>query len=96
VARYGGFYDADDYYQTVASSQFAGDLPVPALILHALDDPFIRMLDATSRALRENQRVTLIETQHGGHCAFLAGNAGPDGDRHWAESTLLGYLLAQA
>jgi len=100
VARFGGFRDADDYYQTVASSQFARDLPVPTLVLHALDDPFIRMLASTSRALRANPRVTLVETQHGGHCAFLADAPGPatgtGGDRHWAEHTLLGYLLAQA
>ena len=95
VARYGGFRDADDYYATVASSQFADRFPVPTLILHALDDPFIRILKATTRKLRANPQVTCIETQHGGHCAFLADNQ-DRGDRHWAEHTLLGYLLATA
>ena len=100
VARYGGFRDADDYYQSVASSQFASQLPVPTLILHSLDDPFIRILNTTTQLLRANPRVTYIETQHGGHCAFLAGNRGPGPapgkDRHWAEHTLLGYLLHTA
>src|SRR5271155_671120 len=32
VARYGGFADADDYYYTVASSQFADRFAVPTLI----------------------------------------------------------------
>jgi predicted alpha/beta-fold hydrolase len=92
VARYGGFRDADDYYYSVASSQYAGLFVTPTLIVHALDDPFIRMLPETREALIGNPHVTFIETQHGGHCAFLApGNAMSD-DGRWAEKTLLGFL----
>jgi hypothetical protein len=47
VARYGGFTGADDYYYSVASSNWAQDIAVPTLILHALDDPFIRMTPDT-------------------------------------------------
>jgi uncharacterized protein len=90
VARYGGFANADDYYYSIASSQYAADLRVPTLILHSLDDPFIRMLPATRAALIDNQHVTFIETEHGGHCAFLAPANGYDG--YWAEHTLLGFL----
>lgn len=96
VARYGNFRDADDYYETVASSRFALSLPVPTLILHSHDDPFIRILNTTGRLLRANPKVTYIETEHGGHCAFLAGAIEPGRDWHWAEHTLLGYLLARA
>jgi predicted alpha/beta-fold hydrolase len=98
VARYGGFRDADDYYTSVASSRQAASLSIPTLILHSLDDPFIRMLPSTRAALVANPHVTYVETQHGGHCAFLTDDA-PDGspaDRHWAERTLLGYLRAHA
>jgi len=94
VARYGGFSGADDYYYSVASSQYASALRVPTFILHSLDDPFIRMLPATRVALRENPNVTFVETQRGGHCAFLAPAA--NGDGRWAESTLLGFLLERA
>jgi len=92
VARYGGFADADDYYQTVASSRVAANLAVPTLIIHALDDPFIRMLPSTRETLLGNQQVTFIETQHGGHCAFLSHEQG--NDRHWAEKTLVNWLLS--
>lgn len=92
VARYGGFRNADDYYYSVASSQFAQDLRVPALILHALDDPFIRMLPGTRAALLANPLVTLVETHHGGHCAFLASPQTGIGGGRWAEQTLLGFL----
>jgi hypothetical protein len=94
VARYGGFADAEDYYYSVASSQYAADLRVPTLILHSADDPFIRMLPQTRMALLDNSRVFFIETQHGGHCAFLAAPNGYDG--YWAEKTLLGFVMEQA
>ena len=73
VARYGGFRDADDYYESVASAHYAGALRVPTLIVHSVDDPFIVMRPETRAALLANPHVTLLETQHGGHCAFLAG-----------------------
>jgi hypothetical protein len=93
VARYGGFRDADDYYYSVASSQYAGALRVPTLIVHSLDDPFIRMLPETRAALIANPHVTLIETQHGGHCAFLSAASATNADGRWAEGTLLSFLL---
>jgi pimeloyl-ACP methyl ester carboxylesterase len=67
VARYGGFTGADDYYQSVASSNWAQDIIVPTLILHALDDPFIRMTPETRGKLLANSRVRLVETRHGSH-----------------------------
>jgi uncharacterized protein len=94
VARYGHFRDADDYYYSVASSQFASRFRTPTLLVHSLDDPFIRMLPETRSALIANPHVTYIETQHGGHCAFLSP-ADANDDGYWAEKTLLGFLLAQ-
>ena len=47
TARYSGFTGADDYYDRASSSRVASQIAVPALILHALDDPFIRMLPST-------------------------------------------------
>ena len=93
VARYGGFRDADDYYYSVASAQYAGALETPTLIIHSVDDPFIRMLEPTRAALVANPQVTLIETQRGGHCAFLSRPTAGVDDGRWAEKTLLAYLL---
>jgi predicted alpha/beta-fold hydrolase len=91
TARYSGFTGADDYYHRASSARVASQISVPTLILHALDDPFIRMLPSTRAALLANQRVRLIETAHGGHCAFLAAATGYDG--YWAEKQLLDFLL---
>lgn len=92
IARYGGFASADDYYHSVASSNWAQDIAVPTLILQALDDPFIRLTPATRAKLLANPRVVLVETRHGGHCAFLSPDPGDAG--FWAEKTLLDFLLA--
>lgn len=94
VARYGGFAGADDYYGKVASSHFAAQLSIPTLILYSLDDPFIRTLAATREALINNPNVIYVETQSGGHCAFLeSAHDGYDG--RWAEKTLLRFLQEQ-
>jgi predicted alpha/beta-fold hydrolase len=90
TARYSGFIGADDYYHRASSTRVAPQISVPTLVLHALDDPFIRMLPSTRAALLGNPRVRLIETAHGGHCAFLAPAAGYDG--YWAERLLLDFL----
>ena len=94
VARYGGFRDADDYYEQVRSSRYAAVFPLPTLILHAADDPFLRTLPATRAALQANSQVQYVETAHGGHCAFLADPSGQDQGR-WAEETLAGWLQAE-
>ncbi len=91
VARYCGFRDADDYYFRAASARVVDRIAVPTLILHALDDPFIRLQPSTRAAIQANPHITLVETRHGGHCAFLGNDRGDD--IHWAEATVMRYLL---
>jgi predicted alpha/beta-fold hydrolase len=87
VARFGGFRDADDYYEQVRASHYADSFAIPSLILHAADDPFIRTLPETVQRLRSNPCVRYVETTHGGHCAFLAEPSADDQGR-WAEETI--------
>jgi uncharacterized protein len=100
-----GFTGADDYYFRAAAARVVSRIAIPTLVLHSLDDPFIRMEPETRAALMHNPSVTLIETARGGHCAFLAKTSGartsqPGGfdhnSRHWAEETLVHFLLAHA
>ena len=93
TARYSGFLGADDYYARAASSRVASQIAVPTLVLHSLDDPFVRMLPTTRAALLGNGSVQMIETAHGGHCAFLAPAVDYDG--YWAEKTLYDFLLSR-
>jgi uncharacterized protein len=93
VARYCGFRDADDYYYRAASARVVDGIAVPTLILRALDDPFIRLTPETGAALRANPQITLVETAHGGHCAYLSDD--PGNEIHWAEATVVRFLLAK-
>ena len=90
TARYCGFRDAQDYYTRAASAQVLDRIAVPTLILHAEDDPFIRMLADTRRKLTQNPHITYLETTSGGHCAFLAEANGYDG--RWAERQAIAFL----
>jgi predicted alpha/beta-fold hydrolase len=43
TALYSGFASADDYYHRAAAARVIDRITVPTLILHAIDDPFIRL-----------------------------------------------------
>jgi uncharacterized protein len=90
TARYSGFRDADDYYRRAASAKVLDRIAVPTLVLHALDDPFIRVLPETRKKLLGNPHITYVESAHGGHCAFLAAPDGYDG--RWAERQAISFV----
>ncbi|HEY3705273.1 MAG TPA: alpha/beta fold hydrolase [Terracidiphilus sp.] len=91
VARYCGFKNADDYYYRAAAARVIDRIAVPSLILHALDDPFIRLTPETRAKIIANPSISFIETDHGGHCAYLGVQ--PGDEIHWAEATVIRYLL---
>jgi predicted alpha/beta-fold hydrolase len=45
------------------------------------------MLPSTRTALLNNRHVKLVETTHGGHCAFLEPRT------YWAEKMLLRFIV---
>ncbi len=90
TARYCGFRNADDYYTRAAAARVVEHIAVPTLILHAKDDPFIRVLPETHEKLLRNPHITYIETARGGHCAFLAEPNGYDG--RWAERQAIAFI----
>ena len=90
TARYCGFADAQDYYTRAAAARVLEHIAVPTLVLHADDDPFIRVLPATREKLLANPNITYVETEHGGHCAFLAEANGYDG--RWAERQAIAFV----
>jgi predicted alpha/beta-fold hydrolase len=94
TAPYSGFRDADDYYFRAAAARVIDRIRVPALVIHAADDPFIRLLPETRAALAANPNITFIETPNGGHCAFLASPNGYDG--RWAERQAIRFVLNTA
>jgi len=90
TAYYCGFTGATDYYDRAAATHVVDRITVPAFILHAANDPFIRILPETRRKFLENPNITFLETEDGGHCSFLSAANGDDG--HWAEIQILEFL----
>ncbi len=90
TSRYCGFTCADDYYERASASPLVARIAVPTLVIHADDDPFVRILPPTRAALQQNPQVRLIETEHGGHCAFVAETNGGDG--RWAEHQIIQFF----
>jgi uncharacterized protein len=85
TAHYCGFTGADDYYARAAAANVLDRIAVPALIIHAANDPFIRVLPETRRRIAGNPNITYIETADGGHCAFVGQPDGDGYDGRWAE-----------
>jgi len=97
TALYSGFASADDYYHRASAARVVDKIHVPTLVLHALDDPFVPIMPETLAAFQANPFLTLMQSEHGGHCAFLAKSDRANGDDgYWAETTLLRFILAHA
>ena len=107
TAYYCGFTGVDDYYDRASAVHVIERIAVPALVLHAANDPFVHITAETRRKILSNQNITFVETADGGHCAFVgvpvkrsskqsAGVAnGRDGgydDGYWAEHEIVNFL----
>jgi predicted alpha/beta-fold hydrolase len=91
TAFYCGFKSAEDYYSRASAANVIDSISVPALILHAANDPFIRITDETRRKLAANPNITFRESRDGGHCSFLGMRNG-DVDGYWAERQIVDFL----
>ena len=102
TAYYCGFTGVDDYYDRASAAHVVERIAVPALVLYAANDPFIRITAETRRKISSNPKITFVETEDGGHCAFLgsparspAGADSRDGrgdDGYWAEREIVNFL----
>jgi uncharacterized protein len=90
TAYYCGFSGAQDYYDRSSASRLVQNIAVPTLILHAANDPFIKILPETRRKIAANSHITFRESLDGGHCSFLADADGYDG--RWAEREVIEFL----
>jgi uncharacterized protein len=90
TAYYCGFEGADDYYARAAASNVVDRIAVPGLIVHAANDPFVRLLPETRKKIAANANLTFVEEADGGHCSFIADANGYDG--RWAEQQVIEFL----
>jgi predicted alpha/beta-fold hydrolase len=92
TAYYCGFAGADDYYARAAAANVVNRIARPALVIQAANDPFIRLLPETRQTFLSNPNITYIETEDGGHCAFVGERDGdPAYDGRWAEREVVEF-----
>ena len=85
TAPYCGFAGADDYNARAAAANVVDRIAVPGLIIHAANDPFIRVRPETREKIAGNPNLTYVETADGGHCAFLGSAKLSSSCGRWAE-----------
>jgi len=90
TAYYCGFAGAQDYYDRSSASRVVDRIAVPTLIVHAANDPFIRITAETRNKIAANPYIKFEESEDGGHCSFLAERNGYDG--RWAERRVIEFM----
>jgi hypothetical protein len=103
TAHYCGFTGVGDYYDRASAAHGIERIAVPALVLCAANDPFVRITAETRRKISSNRNIAFVEASDGGHCAFIGAPArspagvgiGGDGrydDGYWAEREIVNFL----
>lgn len=77
IATLHGFAGKVDYYEQSCSKQYLPRVRVPALVVQAMDDPFIDERGLPTEADVGTAPVRLNYYDHGGHCGFITGREGP-------------------
>jgi len=84
-----GFSGVDEYYSDSSARQYLKNIQTPALILQALDDPFMTR-DIIPQASELSACTELELSKHGGHVGFIGGSVlKPE---YWLEKRLPEYL----
>ncbi|HET8825174.1 MAG TPA: alpha/beta fold hydrolase [Terriglobales bacterium] len=90
TAFYCGFSGAADYYSRAAAANVLDRIAVPAFILYAKSDPFIRILPETRAKIVANRHIRFVETEDGGHCSYIGERDGYDGN--FAERAVVEFV----
>jgi uncharacterized protein len=92
TAYYCGFSGADDYYARAAATNVIDRIALPTLVIHAANDPFIRLLPEARAKLIANRNISYVEAEDGGHCAFFGERDGDLAyDGRWAEREVVEF-----
>ncbi len=85
-----GFDSAEDYWARASSLPVLPAIRVPALLVNALDDPFLAPSCFPVEAAAVNPDVTLLLPEYGGHVGFIR-RSGP----YWSEDVVGQFLDLQ-
>lgn len=65
-----GFADAEDFYQKASCNPFITQIPIPTLIVNALNDPFLPTSCYPVELVKDHPWVYLETPERGGHVGF--------------------------
>ena len=85
-----GFRDTEDYWTRASAKPRLSDIRIPALVLNALNDPFIPAASLPKQS-EVGEHVTLWQPRHGGHVGFADG-ALPPGNSMKMPTSVFGWL----
>ncbi|HXN65428.1 MAG TPA: alpha/beta fold hydrolase [Candidatus Acidoferrales bacterium] len=88
-----GYLDAADYYHRASAMRTIAEIRVPTLLLSAEDDPMVPPRTFADPAIHGNPNLSVVISKHGGHCAFLSGDAA---ERHWAEARVVEFCAERS
>jgi uncharacterized protein len=89
-----GFRDTDDYWQRASALPGLDQIRLPALVLNALNDPFVPGDSLPTPASLRSDWVTLAQPVHGGHVGFAEG--APPGEVTTLADRVCAWLAAAA
>jgi uncharacterized protein len=89
TSRLHGFRDAADYWQQASARQYLHQITIPALLLNALDDPFLAPECFPFPEAEQNRCLFLEAPASGGHLGFLEYAGGL---RPWFERRVTQFL----
>jgi predicted alpha/beta-fold hydrolase len=84
-----GFRDVHHYWQSCSSSQYLDRIRAPAWIVNARNDPFLSLSCFPDVTFHKNHLVSLISSEHGGHCGFAASDTH---QTYWSERVAVSLL----
>jgi uncharacterized protein len=84
-----GYRDAQEYYEAAGAKRVVDKIRVPYLLITAQDDPFVPYDAIRATGAEQNPHITFAAPKHGGHCAFISNQPGPQ--RFWAESHIVDF-----
>jgi predicted alpha/beta-fold hydrolase len=84
-----GYRDAQEYYEAAGAKRVVDKIRVPYLLITAQDDPFVPFDAIRATGAEQNPHITCAAPKHGGHCAFISNQPGPQ--RFWAESRIVDF-----
>lgn len=97
TARDGGYKSANHYYSSASANNLIQDINVPGLIITSKDDPIVPYRTFLKADI-ENEFISILAPESGGHGAFLGSLKGVNGgkplDRFWAEDRAIEFCLS--